>query len=68
MEKLVDSVGIPMEIRPTILALVTHAFIMGVSESVVQQQATIETLAKLARDLAAPIGIQIKGPATPSAG
>lgn len=68
LNNLVDSIGVPAESRQAVLALVTHAYIMGLSEAVVQQWTTLDVQAALARELAAPLGIKIEGPKQPAAG
>jgi hypothetical protein len=58
IEKLVDAINPPPEAREAILAVATHAYVMGLSDTVVDCHAAIELAAKTARELAEPFGIQ----------
>lgn len=58
IEKLVDTLNPTPESRAAILAVATHAYVMGVSHTIVDTHAAITEQAAVARELAEPYGIQ----------
>jgi hypothetical protein len=71
IEKLVDAINPTPDAREAIVAVATHAYIMGLSHTVVDFHATSEAAAAVARELAAPLGIQfgvLKQANTPAGG